>query len=141
MHKNFSKGFTYFTLPYNGDIGLVEAILSDYSQYVTSFYGSLGIDDFGGGRALPQKKHSNKENLKHIIQILSSKNIFFNYVLNNTNLRNREFDPNYLQKYYNFISELQSYGVCIITLSNPYFIEKLEKFSKHSDISLCQSQN
>lgn len=77
IHKNFSEDFTYFTLPYNGDIGFVEAILSDMFAICNFFYGSLGIDDFGGGRALSQKKYSNKENLKHIIQILSSKNIFF----------------------------------------------------------------
>ena len=38
-----------FALPYNGDMEFIDQSLSKYGNYIESYFGNLGIDDFGGG--------------------------------------------------------------------------------------------
>lgn len=118
-----------FSVPYNGDLKIVEIVISNFKQYVDSFYGSFGIDEFGGGRAPRDNFINSFEELKRIINKISEHNINFYYVINSTNLMNREFNKFYIKKYFNFLKQFIEIGVKGVTLSNPYLIKiTKEKF-------------
>jgi collagenase-like PrtC family protease len=112
-----------FSMPFNGDPALVDAVLADHAHHVASFYGSLIKDPFGGGRALNSRHAASLESLAPLIRRLNDRAIEFNYVLNGTNLLNREFDPAYQQSYLDFLRALANVGVSKVTLSNIHFIE------------------
>jgi collagenase-like PrtC family protease len=124
-----------FTMPYNGDAELIDSVLSDYSDQVSSVYGSLPRDKFGGGRALPHNRSVDWSALKNQIRRLDKAGIAFNYVINSTNMLNREFLTEYRHEYVKFIHSLQSLGVRMITLSNIFFIELTHEAAPELTIS------
>lgn len=128
-----------FSVPYNGDPKIIDSVLSEYHSYVASFYGSLGQDAFGGGRALNADQCSSLEDLKSIIYKLDKYGIEFNYVINNTDMLNREFVPDYQNTYINFLDQLRSCGVKVLTLSNIFFIEKTRRL--YNDFKISASVN
>ncbi|MDD3183320.1 MAG: hypothetical protein PHD48_11040 [Alphaproteobacteria bacterium] len=113
---------TRFCMPYNGDQRLVDIILSDYTGHVASLFGSMGTDPFGGGRALANSQHQSIDSFRQTVARLDQKGIEFNYVINNTNMMNRECSAEYREKYRQFLLTLQSAGVRTVTLSNIAFI-------------------
>ena len=118
-----------FSVPYNGDLKFVEKVILEFRQYVDSFYGSFGIDEIGGGRAQKETFINSFKELKTIVEKLSKYNINFIYVMNSTNLMNREFNRTYIKNYFRFLKRLIKIGVKVITLSNPYLIKiTKEKF-------------
>lgn len=131
--------FLKFSLPYNGDPQIIDIVLSEYASHVVCFYGSLGIDGFGGGRVLKQAQHSSVEDLKKIVQRLDKHNIEFNYVINSTNQLNREFDPDYLESFKNFVGTLVRNGIRTITLCNPFFIQLTREW--FGDLRISASVN
>ena len=137
QHKNLNT--TKFCMPFNGDPNLVDIIISKYSDHVSSLYGSLGKDAFGGGRALNPNQESTIENVKSLTSKLRNHGIDFNYVINNTDMLNREFLPQYRKTFDDFLENLWANGVKIITLSNFFFIE----YTKHhfKDIKISASVN
>lgn len=137
--KSYLRPYYKFSVPYNGDLRFVDIIISDFKQWVDSFYGSFGIDEFGGGRAQKKVFIDSFGELKRIIKKLSKHNINFIYVINNTNLMNREFNKTYIKKYFNFLKKLKKIGVKIITLSNPYLIKVTKE--KFPDIQIQGSVN
>ncbi|UTR16384.1 U32 family peptidase [Salipaludibacillus sp. LMS25] len=124
-----------FAIPYNGDEKLIDEVISDYLPFVESFYGSFGLDKFGGGRAQKENFIKSKEELKQIIKKLERNNIEFNYVINNTSLMNKEFQPDFIKEFKSFISLLISLGVKIVTLCNPYLISLTKEFFPEIKIS------
>ena len=112
-----------FTMPFNGDKNIIDKSIADYSEYIDSFYGNFKIGNYGGGRALKKDYLFSKNEIRAIIHKLESKNIIFNYVINNGNLLNREFTKDYLSEYNKFINLLINQGIKLITLSNPFLIE------------------
>lgn len=128
-----------FAVPYNGDINLIDEVLKKYEPYVESFFGNLGIDDFGGGRAQNATIISTEEMLKKITRKLNAKNIDFNYVINNTSLLNDEFKDEYINKFKKFLHKLIQLGVRKITLCNPYLI-KIAK-SSFPELKISASVN
>lgn len=52
-----------FALPYNGDIELIDQSILKYKNHIESFFGNLGIDDFGGGRAQTKRIVKKEEEL------------------------------------------------------------------------------
>ncbi len=128
-----------FALPYNGDMELIDKSLSKYKNNIESFFGNLGIDDFGGGRAQTKNIVKQEDELKLILDKLNAADIEFNYVINNTSLMNREFTEEYLKKYLTFVWKLVDLGVCKITLSNPFLI----KYTKQEipDLKISASVN
>jgi len=109
-------------MPYNGDQKIIDIVSSDYTDHVASFYGSVGSDPFGGGRALKNAQQQTLGSLRRIISHLDKKGIEFNYVINNTNMMNRECSHEYREQFRQFLLELQSAGVRTVTLSNISFI-------------------
>ncbi len=114
---------TSFSMPYNGNPKIIDIILSDYRPYVSSFDGSLGFDGFGGGRELKMNKYFSLNDFKAIISQLDRHNIEFNYMIKNTKMLNRQFDPEYQQYYKDVLEQLCSCGVQVITLSNIHFVK------------------
>ncbi|MEF9935105.1 MAG: U32 family peptidase [Clostridium sp.] len=128
-----------FAVPYNGDIELVDKVIDKYDGYIESFFGNLGIDDFGGGRAQTNNIINSEEQLKTILNKLNEKGIEFNYVINNTSLMNEEFKEEYLVSFKKFIAQLMDIGVKKITLCNPFLIKYIRKEFK--DIKISASVN
>lgn len=128
-----------FALPYNGDIELVNRSLLKYSDHIESFFGNLGIDDFGGGRAQTESIIKNEDELKLIFDKLKSADIEFNYVINNTSLMNEEFTNEYLDRYIAFVKKLIGLGIHKITLSNPFLIRYTK--SEIPDLKISASVN
>ncbi len=128
-----------FSIPYNGDIELVNKILEGYSENVDSFYGNFGIDPFGGGRAQKSIFIDTFEELKEIISRLKEKQISFNYVINSTNMMNREFVPDYKKLFLGFIEKLLDLGINTVTLCNPYLIQETRQ--AFPDINISASVN
>ena len=77
-----------------------------YSEYIESFFGNLGVDNFGGGRAQTKEILNTTLQLKTIISKLDTYEIDFNYVINNTSLMNEEFEPEYISKFDSFLRNL-----------------------------------
>lgn len=124
-----------FAIPYNGDMKLVDKVLDQYSEYIESFFGNLGIDEFGGGRAQNDTILNSSEQLRIIISKLDNYQIDFNYVINNTSLMNDEFTPEYMNRFDMFIKKLVTLGVKKITLSNPFLIQHVKSFFPKLKIS------
>ena len=116
-----------FTVPYNGDPKLVDIIVKQYKSHTICMYGSFKFDEFGGGRAQKENTDQSLELFLKDVKRIKENGIDFNYVLNNTNLLNREFSPEYIDSYRAFIEKLISYGITTVTLSNPFFIELTKK--------------
>ncbi|SHK12002.1 Peptidase family U32 [Anaerocolumna jejuensis DSM 15929] len=112
-----------FALPYNGDMEFIDQSLSKYGNYIESYFGNLGIDDFGGGRAQTQNIVKKENELKEILDKLNAAGIEFNYVINNNGLMNEEFTEKYHERYLKFINKLVDLGIRKVTLSNPYLIK------------------
>ncbi len=128
-----------FTMPFNGDKELIDKSISNYPNYIDSFYGSFKIGNYGGGRALKNNYLFSKEEIRIIIHKLENENITFNYVINNGNLLNREFSKNYLSEYNKFLKLLIRQGIKLITLSNPFLIEYTK--DNFPDIKISGSAN
>lgn len=112
-----------FALPYNGDMDFIDQSLYKYGNYIESYFGNLGIDDFGGGRAQTQNIVKQENELKAILDKLNAVDIEFNYVINNNGLMNEEFTEEYHKRYLKFINKLVDLGIRKITLSNPHLIK------------------
>lgn len=112
-----------FALPYNGDMNFIDQSLFKYGNYIESYFGNLGIDDFGGGRAQTQNIVKQENELKAILDKLNAAGIEFNYVINNNGLMNEEFTEKYHERYLKFINKLVDLGIRKVTLSNPYLIK------------------
>lgn len=112
-----------FALPYNGDMNFIDQSLFKYGNYIESYFGNLGIDDFGGGRAQTQNIVKQENELKAILDKLNAAGIEFNYVINNNGLMNEEFTEKYHERYLKFIKKLVDLGIRKVTLSNPYLIK------------------
>jgi hypothetical protein len=110
-------------MPYNGDPAIVDIVLSDFREQVRSFYGSCAQDPFGGGRALTPQHESSLEDFRGLTNRLDRANIEFNYVINNTNMLNRGFLPDYRRYYLRYLRDLESVGIRAVTLSTIHFIE------------------
>ena len=121
------------------DLRLVETVLSDYRDYVPSFYGSLFRDGLGGGRVLDHSHPQTLHDLKAIVAALSSKGIEFNYVVSSTHALNREFDPAYRKGFLDFVSSVRAIGVSIVTLANVTLIELTR--SEFPDLRISASVN
>ena len=115
-----------FAVPYNGYLDLIDKALNMYSEYIESFFGNLGVDNFGGGRAQTKEILNTTLQLKTIISKLDTYEIDFNYVINNTSLMNEEFEPEYISKFDSFLRNLIKIGVKKITLSNPFLIRHVK---------------
>nr|WP_288826734.1 U32 family peptidase [uncultured Clostridium sp.] len=128
-----------FALPYNGDMEFIDQSLFKYGNYIESYFGNLGIDDFGGGRAQTQNIVKQENELKAILDKLNAVGIEFNYVINNNGLMNEEFTEKYQERYLKFINKLVDLGVRKVTLSNPYLI----KYTKQElpDLKISASVN
>lgn len=111
-----------FALPYNGDMDFIDQSLYKYGNYIESYFGNLGIDDFGGGRAQTKNIVKQENELKAILDKLNAAGIEFNYVINNNGLMNEEFTEKYQERYLKFINKLVDLGIRKVTLSNPYLI-------------------
>lgn len=107
-----------FALPYNGDMDFIDQSLYMYGNYIESYFGNLGIDDFGGGRAQTQNIVKQENELKAILDKLNAAGIDFNYVINNNGLMNEEFTEKYQERYLRFINKLVDLGIRKVTLSN-----------------------
>ncbi len=112
-----------FALPYNGDMDFIDRSLYVYGNYIESYFGNLGIDDFGGGRAQTQNIVKQENELKSILDKLNAAGIDFNYVINNNGLMNEEFTEKYQERYLRFINKLVDLGIRKVTLSNPFLIQ------------------
>lgn len=128
-----------FALPYNGDMNFIEQSLFQYGDYVESYFGNLGIDDFGGGRAQTQNIVKQENELKVILDKLNATGIDFNYVINNNGLMNEEFTEKYQERYLKFINKLVDLGIRKVTLSNPYLIKYTKQ--KLPDLKISASVN
>ncbi|MDW2800362.1 U32 family peptidase [Clostridium boliviensis] len=128
-----------FALPYNGDMDFIDQSLLKYGNYVESYFGNLGIDDFGGGRAQTQNIVKQENELKVILDKLNAVGIDFNYVINNNGLMNEEFTEKYQERYLKFINKLVDLGIRKVTLSNPYLIKYTKQ--KLPDLKISASVN
>ncbi|WP_277409650.1 hypothetical protein [Lacrimispora xylanisolvens] len=128
-----------FALPYNGDMDFIDQSLYMYGNYIESYFGNLGIDDFGGGRAQTQNIVKQENELKAILDKLNAAGIDFNYVINNNGLMNEEFTEKYQERYLRFINKLVDLGIRKVTLSNPYLIQYTKQ--KLPDLKISASVN
>jgi hypothetical protein len=119
-----------FCVPYNGDPSLVERVLRQHGDSVYEFYGSDG--QFQGGRVV---RPGGDPRLEQVLAALRKTEVQFNYVLNSLVLDEYLLEEERLCRH---LEWLQGIGVTWITLSSPYFLERVKAFGFRAATSLLQ---
>jgi len=110
-----------FSTATNWDDNLIREIEAlDPHRKVTEIYGKLASDFIGGGRPSYSVTNVSKKHASHHIKLVKNTGRNFNYLLNATCLDNREFTRSGQMQIRKLLSWLDSVGVDIITVSNPY---------------------
>jgi collagenase-like PrtC family protease len=101
-------------------------------------------DNVGSGRAANQIPDADLLDLKLFIEYAKHKNIGFNYTINATTLRNREFTPQGVSEIKDFLRDLYGAGVRSLTVALPSLIEIIKSTGYDFEIkasTLCQITN
>jgi collagenase-like PrtC family protease len=93
---------------------------------VAEVYGKFPADVVGGGRPSYMGTPLTREDLAAYVSILHKHNIAFNYLLNSSCLGNREWSRRWQKKVMRLLEGLGSMGVRRLTVSTPYFLERVK---------------
>ena len=94
---------------------------------VSTLYGKLAQDIFGGGRpsfALPQ---ASEEQIQRHIRLAHDNGIEFNYLLNTVCMDNMELTKETNREIIRFLDKLKEWNVDWVTVSMPYLIDLVKK--------------
>jgi collagenase-like PrtC family protease len=98
----------------------------------------------GSGRAANQLPDAHLLDLKRFIEYSKQKNIDFNYTINATTMRNREFTPEGLSEIKYFLRDLYDAGVRSLTVALPSLFEIIKSTGYDFEVkasTLCQITN
>jgi len=110
-----------FSVATNWDDNLIREIeVIDPEHKVTEIFGKLASDFVGGGRPTYALPFVSKKNVAHHIKLVKDAGREFNYLLNASCLDNREFTRAGQRQIRKLLGWLDSLGIDIITVANPY---------------------
>lgn len=110
-----------FEVPFNGDSKLISAY-ADFKERIAMVYGRAE-DGYPQGRKTDKTKPITLEDIYRQAEIIRGWGAKFNYLINGTSFNNREFDKKYRKKFVEFVKDLASHGVSIVTIGNAYLLE------------------
>jgi len=110
-----------FSVATNWDDGLIKEIdILDSGHRVTEIFGKLASDFIGGARPAYLLNAISKKNAARHIELVKKTGRKFNYLLNASCLDNREFTRSGQREIRKLISWLDSLGIDLISVANPY---------------------
>jgi collagenase-like PrtC family protease len=110
-----------FSVATNWDDNLIREIETlDPQHRVTEIFGKLASDFVGGARTTYTLSFVSKKNVSRYIKLVKDTGREFNYLLNASCLDNREFTRAGQIQIRKLLSWLDSIGVDVITVANPY---------------------
>lgn len=110
-----------FSIAYNGDLEFLDS-LKDY-RMVTHVFGSTNSEVTGNGRNALGMSPLSKANIEKAVLKAHENNIKFNYLLNSSCMGNKEFANSKYREIVGLLAWLESIGVEMVTIANPYIIE------------------
>ncbi len=111
------------SVPANYDIDIVPEL----ARYpVTEVYGKLPSDCVGGGRPSYMGTPLTMNSLERYVTALRRHGIAFNYLLNSSCHRNREWTRSWQKRLMRLLERLGSIGVRHITVSTPFLLEVIK---------------
>lgn len=115
-----------FSIPYNGDLKLIESLKKKDEYSIKTVYGKMYQDIIGGGRARYDFANYSQENLKQAIEQTHEIGAEFNYLLNSPCSSNAEFEieNDIIKMVDNLVTE---YKIDVITIANPFLLKLLKK--------------
>lgn len=115
-----------FSIPYNGDLKLIESLKKKDEYSIKTVYGKMYQDIIGGGRARYDFANYSQENLKQAIEQTHEIGAEFNYLLNSPCSSNAEFEieNDIIKMVDNLVTE---YKIDAITIANPFLLKLLKK--------------
>ncbi len=139
----------YFCIPTDFKKETIDAydrLNHDYkdSKVMETYGNIIRGNEIGSGRALNQLPDADLLDLKLFIEYSNKRGIGFNYTLNATHMRNREFTREGILEIKRFLKDLYSAGVRSITVALPSLIELIRSTGYDFEIkasTLCQITN
>lgn len=116
------------SLATNFDNELIDKI-KDYPVY--EIYGKLKNDFIGGGRPDNTLDKIDKERFEEHVKYTRKNGIKFNYLFNGSCTANNEQNPEWQQKFKEFLTYLKGIGVNALTVTNPYILMFVKKHFKN----------
>ncbi|BCJ94848.1 peptidase U32 [Anaerocolumna cellulosilytica] len=123
-----------FSISYNGDLGLLDE-LKDYSA-VTHVFGSQSSEVTGSGRSTFGMPPITKADIEKAVSKAYENKIKFNYLLNSSCMGNKEFTNSRYKEIVDCFAWLESIGVDMVTIANPYMIDICKSKYPNLKISL-----
>ena len=112
-----------FEVPFNGDGDLISRY-ADVKERIAMVYGKAE-DGYPQGRKTGKSKPITLESIFEQVEVVRKWGVKFNYIINGTSHSNREFNKEYRVKFVEFVKNLASHGVEVVTIGNPYLLEVL----------------
>jgi len=144
-HGKYNDKIAYFCVPADFKNESLMKLVNLNDKYkdakIDEVYGSLPQTEYGSGRSstyIPNVKFSQ---LKNYIKECNKYGIIFNYVLNASTLKNREFNNIEKKKIVLFIKKLSDAGVKRFTVTLPSLISLISNNLKDVEIVLSAVNN
>lgn len=116
----------------------------EHSKVLETYGNIVRGNEIGSGRAANQLPYADLLDLKLFIEYSKKKNIGFNYTINATTMRNREFTREGMLEIKRFLKDLYDAGVRSLTIALPSLIELVQSTGYDFEIkasTLCQITN
>lgn len=131
------KNLMHYTIASNFDDALIDFIReNDLSHQITSVYGKLPEDIFGGGRTALLSPKITFADLKRHVFLCQDAGLSFNYLFNGICMSGREILPSTHNEFLKLVYELCNIGISQITVVSPYLCELLKTQFPHLKISI-----
>lgn len=120
-----------FCVPFNGDLGLIKALIETNPEPIYEFYGS--DDLFPSGR---WKNPNESTAISDVMQILNGTGIRFNYLLNSIVFDDYIVHGDKLKRHLEY---LRKCGVNSVTSTSPFLVDLIKSFGFEVNTSLMQN--